>query len=91
MGTFIVQVAGAGFGFLRVYQMALILRVYLAWFPNMNLYSQPFYTLLLVTNPYLRLWRGLIPAVGPFDLSPVVGFLAIGFAEDVFATLGHIA
>jgi YggT family protein len=30
-----------------------------------------------VCDPYLRLWRRILPTFGPLDLSPVVGVLAL--------------
>jgi len=84
------SVALSVYGFLRFYQATLIIRVYLGWFPSLNLYSQPFFTLVRLTNPYLRFWRGVMPAIGPLDLSPLMVFLAIGFAEDFCATLANM-
>jgi YggT family protein len=30
-----------------------------------------------VCDPYLRIWRRILPSFGPLDLSPVVGVLAL--------------
>ncbi len=30
-----------------------------------------------VCDPYLRLWRRILPTFGPLDLSPVIGVLAL--------------
>jgi uncharacterized protein YggT (Ycf19 family) len=30
-----------------------------------------------VCDPYLRLWRRVLPSFGPLDLSPVIGVLAL--------------
>lgn len=87
MGTLIATLAGAIYTFLRFYQIALILRLYLTWFPNLNIYSQPFFTLVKLTNPYLRIWRGVMPPVGALDFSPIMGFMIISFMEDICATL----
>nr|YP_009873593.1 hypothetical chloroplast RF19 [Isochrysis galbana]QKW88476.1 hypothetical chloroplast RF19 [Isochrysis galbana] len=90
MGTLITSLAAGVYGFLKFYQIALVIRIYLSWFPSLNLYSQPFFTLVKFTNPYLQLWRGVLPSIGPIDLSPLIGFLAIGFAEDIFAKWGGL-
>jgi uncharacterized protein YggT (Ycf19 family) len=34
-----------------------------------------------VCDPYLRLWRRVIPSFGPIDLSPMIGIVAL-FAVD---------
>ena len=82
IGTLIATLAGAIYTFLRFYQIALILRLYLTWFPNLNIYSQPFFTLVKLTNPYLRIWRGVMPPVGALDFSPIMGFMIISFNHN---------
>jgi YggT family protein len=90
METLIATLSVGIYGLLRFYQMTLILRIYLSWFPSINLYSQPFFTLVKLTNPYLRLWRGVMPPIGPIDFSALIGFLVISFAEDIFAQWGGL-
>ena len=34
-----------------------------------------------VCEPYLRLFRRLLPATGPIDLSPILAFLALGVID----------
>ena len=34
-------------------------------------------------QPYLRLWRRILPMFGPLDLSPMVGVIAVLAAEQV--------
>jgi uncharacterized protein YggT (Ycf19 family) len=36
-----------------------------------------------VVSPYLRLFRGRIPTLGPFDLSPIVAIIVLLVAEEV--------
>jgi YggT family protein len=43
-----------------------------------------------VSEPYLRLFRRLLPMVGPLDLSPIVAFLALTAIDRlVIRILGH--
>jgi YggT family protein len=74
-------------GFLKFYIVALTLRVYLTWFPNINFFTQPFSTLGKMTDPYLRLWRGILPPIMGFDLSPLMGFSLITFLIDIFSSM----
>ena len=74
-------------GFLKFYIVALTLRVYLTWFPNINFYTQPFSSLGKMTDPYLRVFRGIIPTLIGFDMSPILGFLLISFLIDLFSSL----
>ena len=74
-------------GFLKFYIVMLTLRVYLTWFPNINFYVQPFDTLGRMTDPYLRLFRGILPPFLGFDLSPLLGFSLLTFLIDVFSSI----
>jgi YggT family protein len=76
---------------LSVYTGLLIIRVLLTWFPAIDWYSQPFQTLAQVTDPYLNLFRSLIPPLGGMDLSPMLAILALqvatGVITQVFSSL----
>jgi len=74
-------------GFFKFYLVMLTLRIYISWFPNINLYGQPFATLGKMTDPYLRLWRGLVPPLVGFDFSPILGFSFLTFLIDVFSSI----
>ena len=70
-------------GFLKFYTLLATLRIYCTWFPNINLYMQPFLSLKKVTDPFLLLFRGLIPSILGFDLSPILGFLFLTTLQDI--------
>ena len=71
-------------GFLKFYIVLLTIRVYLTWFPNINFYMQPFSSIGKMTDPYLRLFRGIIPPLIGFDLSPLLAFIFLTFLIDIF-------
>jgi len=62
-------------GFLQIYLILLLIRVSLTWFPNVNWYGQPFYSLSRLTDPYLRMFRGIVPPLVGIDISPILGFI----------------
>ena len=62
----------------------------ITWFPNFNTYTQPFYSLGKMTDPYLKVFRGLIPAIFGIDLSPILGFLLLNFFIDFFSSASNI-
>ena len=86
MGVLIITVLNGLSGFLKFYIALLTLRVYLTWFPNLNFYTQPFYSLGKMTDPYLRVFRGIIPPLIGFDLSPLLGFILLTFLIDFFSS-----
>jgi YggT family protein len=77
--------------FLSIYFALLILRVLLTWFPTIDWLSQPFALLSQLTDPYLNIFRGLIPPLGGFDLSPMVAILLLQFAQQLLAPMVRTA
>jgi YggT family protein len=86
MNVLITTVCSGLAGFLKFYIALLTLRVYLTWFPNLNFYTQPFYSLGKMTDPYLRVFRGIIPPLIGLDLSPLLGFILLTFLIDFFSS-----
>ncbi|KAF5831257.1 YGGT family-domain-containing protein [Dunaliella salina] len=72
--------------FLNLYNSALIVRLVLTWFPNPpDFIQQPLAT---VTDPYLNLFRGIIPPLGgTLDLSPILAFITLNFFTSSAAAL----
>jgi uncharacterized protein YggT (Ycf19 family) len=77
--------------FIYVYILAILLWVLLSWFrvPYSLLPVQRF--LSDVCDPYLRMWRRILPGFGPLDLSPLVGIVVLVIAQRVIdALLGQV-
>lgn len=55
----------------------LVLRITIMWFPNINPYRQPFYSMIQLTDPYLNLFRGWMPPIFGIDLSVILAFVVI--------------
>ena len=90
MNTLIITVCGGIAGFLKFYIVLLTLRVYLTWFININFYTQPFQSLGKMTDPYLRVFRGIVPPIIGLDLSPLLGFILLTFLVDLFSSAAGI-
>lgn len=73
--------------FLKIYFLMLVARILLYWFPNISFYDQPFYSLVRVTDPYLRLFRNILPIFLGMDLSPLLAFLLIQIAMEAIPKL----
>ncbi len=73
--------------FVQFYSYLLIARVLLTWFPTINWYNQPFAALGQITNPYLNLFRSIIPPLGGMDLSPILAFLALSLIGGLLRSL----
>ncbi|NER78996.1 MAG: YggT family protein [Leptolyngbya sp. SIO1D8] len=78
MGSSVLGMFAQAFAtFLNIYFVLLIIRILLSWFPNVDWFSQPFATLSQLTDPYLNLFRSLIPPLGGIDFSPILAFLVL--------------
>ena len=73
--------------FIKLYLLLLFVRVLLTWFPNVNWMRQPWTMLRQVTDPYLNLFRNLIPPVmGQVDFTPILGFMVLQFLARVLSS-----
>ncbi|KAB8321004.1 YggT family protein [Tolypothrix campylonemoides VB511288] len=76
--------------FIQIYSALLIIRVLLTWFPSINWYNQPFAALSQITDPYLNLFRSIIPPLGGIDFSPILAFLLLNLLSSLLASLSTI-
>jgi YggT family protein len=73
--------------FLQIYVVLMIFRVLLSWFPNINWYDPPFSILSQLTDPYLNLFRSIIPPLGGIDFSPMIAFFVLQFGSQILIGL----
>ena len=72
--------------FLGIYSTILLIRVLLTWFPSINWSTQPFEVLAQLTDPYLNLFRSIIPPLGGFDISAMLAIFALQFAQSIVSS-----
>lgn len=64
------------------YYLILIIRIFLTWIPNIDWDAQPFDFLRSITDPFLNIFRGIIPPIGGMlDISPIIAFFALQFLQ----------
>lgn len=73
--------------FLNIYFVLLIVRCLLTWFPTIDWYNQPFAALSQITDPYLNVFRNIIPPIGGLDLSPILAILVLQVAASMLSGL----
>jgi YggT family protein len=64
----------------RIYEILLITRIIMSWLPH-NRYHPLITRLYEITDPYLNIFRSLNLNFGGIDLSPIVAFLVLRFAQ----------
>src|SRR5215213_10479284 len=76
--------------FIYVYSLLILAYIITSWVrlpysPWLNRVQRFLYD---VCDPYLRLWRRILPTFGPLDLSPVVGvaflYILLGVLNNIF-------
>lgn len=65
---------------LTVYSYALIVYIFMSWFPGARESSIGSF-LTKICEPYLEQFRKFIPPIGMIDLSPIVGIFVIHLAR----------
>jgi YggT family protein len=73
------------YNFLQIYSVLLIIRVLLTWFQSAGWAEQIISFLAPVTDPYLNLFRSIIPPLGGIDLSPILAFLLLNVVQSLVA------
>ena len=75
------------------YYILLILRIFLTWIPNIDWENQPFKIMRALTDPFLNIFRGIIPPIGGMlDISPIIAIILLqilqGFIVGALSGLG---
>jgi YggT family protein len=65
-----------------VYTCMLFGRILGSWIPELQ-HTKLMQFVAFYTDPYLNLFRKIIPPLGMFDLSPIVAFLCLNFLEHL--------
>ena len=70
------------------YYILLILRIFLTWIPSINWEQQPFAWMRSVTDPFLNIFRGIIPPIGGvLDISPVIAIILLQIIQGLLVGL----
>ena len=72
----------------QLFSYLLLIRVLLTWFPGVDWNNGVLSALSSLTDPYLNIFRGVIPPIGGFDISSILAFLLLSVIVD---TLGGVA
>ncbi len=62
---------------LQIFQLILLARVLLSWFPNIDRNNQIIQIIFDITEPVLRPVRQMLPQTGMMDFSPLIVFLIL--------------
>lgn len=68
---------------LTIFQLILLARILVSWFPNIDRYNPIIRLLYDVTEPVLRPIRQALPQTYGFDFSPLIVFIAISLIQQL--------
>ena len=63
-----------------LYTMMLVVNIFSSWFPELDQFTIIRF-IKYYTDPYLALFRRLIPPLGVIDISPILAFIALRIVE----------
>ena len=87
----IAQITQVLFTTITLYNYLLIIRILLTWFPNLDTSNPILTSLFSITDPYLNVFRGVIPPIGGLDLSPILAFISLSLIKQLVVGLGTLA
>ncbi len=65
--------------YINLFEIFLLLRMCLFWFPNINPYVHPYYSILLITDRPLRFLKKKLPVI--FGIDPSFILLSMGLSS----------
>ncbi len=70
------------------YYILLIIRIFLTWIPSIRWEQQPFAWMRSVTDPFLNIFRGIIPPIGGvLDISPILAIVLLQIMQGLIVGL----
>lgn len=72
---------------LQLFQLVLLARVLLSWFPNVDRSNQLVQLIFDITEPVLKPVRQLLPQTGMIDFSPLIVFLLVSVLMRVLPAI----
>lgn len=67
----------------QVYTWLLIIRILLSWAPRLNPHHPVIRFIYEITEPFLGLFRRVIPPFGAIDFSPIIAFFVLQLIRQV--------
>ena len=66
------------------YYILIIIRIFLSWIPSIDWMQQPFNAIRSATDPFLNIFRGIIPPIGGvLDISPILAIILLQLVQGL--------
>ena len=73
--------------FIQIYLLLIFVRILLSWFQTADWANQIMSFLSPITDPYLNIFRSLIPPLGGLDISPILAIFALQFVASMVGSI----
>ncbi|MEB3309895.1 MAG: YggT family protein [Snowella sp.] len=77
--------------FINIYLLLIFIRILLSWFQTAEWASSAMSFLSPITDPYLNIFRNIIPPLGGMDFSPILAILALQFLSSLLTQIPAVA
>ncbi|MGL5034662.1 MAG: YggT family protein [Microcystaceae cyanobacterium] len=77
--------------FINIYLLLLFVRILLSWFQTADWAVNAMGFLSPITDPYLNIFRSVLPPLGGMDFSPILAILALQFLSSALAQVPSMA
>ena len=77
--------------FLNIYFVLLIVRILLSWFQTMEWAGQIISFLAPITDPYLNIFRSIIPPLGGIDISAILAIFLLQIVQGSLASFATVS
>ena len=84
----IFQTLGA---FLNIYLVLIFVRILLSWFQSAEWALSAMSFLSPITDPYLNIFRSVIPPLGGIDFSAILAIFALQFLARIVTSLTPVS
>ncbi len=72
--------------FLQIYMILIFVRILLSWFQSAGWANQIMSFLSPITDPYLNIFRSIIPSIGGIDISPILAIFLLQIIAGLLPT-----
>ncbi len=73
--------------FIQLYLVLIFVRILLSWFQTADWASKIISFLAPVTDPYLNIFRNIIPPLGGIDLSAIIAIFVLQLIPGILGSL----
>lgn len=71
----------------NLFSFLIILRIFLTWIPSIRWEVQPWSTLRAIVDPYLEIFRRIVPPFANLDFSPIIALLVLQLIANIIIYL----